>query len=286
MPADRAESTPAQHTPVEPLPAAPGFVDAAREIGIEFEPADVERLGHFLALMLEANKTTNLTAITDPTEAWRKHILDAIALVPVIETIAGERKEPPAEAGGATSAPSAHTEGVQANLRVIDVGSGGGVPAIPLAIVMPHVQFTLVESTGKKVEFLRHVAKTIRLKNVTIMNARAEAMGQDHKVHRERYDIATARALGHLTIIAELLGPLVKPRGYVVAIKGAKADQELTESARALGLIGLRHAQTMDTPTGRLVLLEKTTRTPKSYPRRDGEPARAPLKNLAEKRRP
>lgn len=232
------------------------FLVGAAELGVEFEPSDVDRLGRFLARLLHANQTTNLTAITDPAAAWMKHILDAMTLVPVVasmEPAAGER------------------------VRVIDVGSGGGVPALPLAIVLPGVDFTLVEATGKKAAFLRETAEAIGLGNVSVLQDRAERIGQDHKVHRERYDAATARALGHLAVVAELCGPLVRPGGYVLAVKGARAEAELEESAKALGMVGLRHSETILTPTGRIVVLEKTIRTPRGYPRKDGEPARLPL---------
>lgn len=263
------------------------FLDGAAALGVEFEPGDVERLGRFLALLLDANATTNLTAITDPAEAWRKHLLDAVTLVPVVAA-AGEGAGEPAVSApppeGTAPDSSTPTTGPESapppgpwSLRLVDIGSGGGVPAIPLAIVMPHVHVTLVEATGKKVEFLRRAAKALGLPNVEVIQGRAEGLGQDHKGHREGYDVATARALGHLAVVAELAGPLVRPRGYVVAVKGAKAEQELTEAGKALGLIGLRHAQTVETPTGRLVVLEKTIRTPRLYPRRDGEPARVPL---------
>ena len=277
--------------PEGPLTPPEGFVSDAAAVGIEFEPGDVDRLGLFLALLLEANKSTNLTAITEPAEAWRKHILDAITLVPVVASLGSHegteerrhegtevlRHEEKAKATPAGSDTSSLRASVPSSLSLIDVGSGGGVPAIPLAIVMPDVRFTLVEATKRKVEFLRHAAKTLKLKNVEILLARAEALGQDHKGHREKYDAAMARALGHLAIVCELCGPLVKPRGVVIAVKGAKADQELEESKKALGEIGLRHAQTLETPTGKLVLLEKTIRTPRMYPRRDGEPARVPI---------
>ncbi|MFN7022202.1 MAG: 16S rRNA (guanine(527)-N(7))-methyltransferase RsmG, partial [Phycisphaerales bacterium] len=220
----------------------------------------LERLGRFMDLLLTANKTTNLTAITDPAAAWMKHIFDAMTLVPVVASFTDD--SPPA-AGART--------------RVIDIGSGGGVPAIPLAVVLPEIDFTLLEATGKKVTYLRETVAALGLRNVTVLNGRAEALGQDHKVHRERYDLATARALGHLAVVAELCGPLVRPGGLVLAVKGAKAEQELAEAAKALGEIGLRHAETVATPTGRLVVLEKTIRTPRLYPRRDGEPARLPL---------
>lgn len=251
----------------EPLPPPASFLEAARALGIEFDPGDVEQLGRFLALLLETNKSFNLTAITDPEEAWTRHILDALTLVPLLSQLGGD-------------------DGSPAPLRVVDVGSGGGVPGLPLAIVMPGVRFTLVEPTGKKAAFLRKAAEALGLTNVTVIQGRAEVLGQDHKgtergdglgAHREGYDAATARALGHLATVVELCAPLVKPGGLVLAVKGAKADQEVEEAGKAIGLVGARHAGTVDTPTGRIVVLEKATRTPRLYPRRDGEPKRAPL---------
>lgn len=238
-------------------PPTPAFLAAAEDLGIAFEPTDLPRLQQFLELLLTVNQSTNLTAITDPGEAWMRHILDALTLIPALASIE----------------PSEH----RAHVSVVDVGSGGGVPAIPLAIVMPEVRFTLVEATGKKVAFLRSAAAALALENVTVLQDRAERLGQDHKAHREKYDAAMARAVGHLAVLAELCGPLVRPAGFVLAVKGAKAEQELEEAAKAFGLIGLRHAETIATPTGRIVVLEKSTRTPRTYPRRDGEPARTPL---------
>jgi len=286
--------------PIITLPPPPEFLVAAGELGIEFEPDDVPRLGRYLQMLLEANRTTNLTGITDPAEAWRKHILDALALVPLIASFAADRQnrdreaadptsgdiETPSDAGEpsdlTTPGPLPHGRGSDGRgstpLSLIDIGSGGGVPAIPLAIVLPDLRVTLVEATGKKVDFLRRVIADLKLKNTRVIQGRAETLGQDHRLHREHYDLATARALGHLNIVIELLGPLIRPHGLLLAIKGGKADQELGESKKALGLIGLKHLQTVDTPTGRVVTLDKTTRTPRLYPRRDGEPARAPLK--------
>lgn len=249
----------------EALTPTPEFLELAAGLGIEFEPGDLEKLGLFLALLLETNRTTNLTAITDPAQAWVKHIFDAITLVPVVASI-----EP--------------AEGAKA-VRIIDVGSGGGVPAIPLAIVLPDVRFTLLEATGKKVEFLTAAAAALGLKNVEVLQGRAETVAHyrgsktDGRINsrREVYDAAMARALGHLAVVAELLAGFVRPDGFVLAVKGAKADQELAESAKALGLLGLRHTETVQTPTGRIVVLEKTSRTPRDYPRKDGEPARKPI---------
>jgi 16S rRNA (guanine527-N7)-methyltransferase len=176
-------------------------------------------------------------------------------------------------------------EGGTSHLRIIDVGSGGGVPALPLAIVMPGANFTLLEATGKKVEFLKSAAKALALRNVEVVQGRAETVAHhrgsknDGRVNarREAFDVAIARALGHLAVVAELLGAFVRPGGFVLAVKGARAEQELEEGAKAIGVMGLRHAETVQTPTGRLVVLEKTTRTPRDYPRKDGEPSRKPI---------
>lgn len=268
------------------------FPEQVRALGVEFETGDLDRLGHFLGLLLEANESFNLTAITDPAEAWRRHILDAMTLVPVLASIA--ESSPPAQdaAEGAHESGSEPVQGQRLTWAaresgasagaggkgggVIDIGSGGGVPALPLAIVLPDFRFTMVESTGKKAQYLDRTAKALNLSNARVLNDRAENLGQSRE-HRERYDVAMARALGHLAVVCELCAPLVRPGGVVVAVKGQKADQELAESKRALGWLGLRHVETIDTPTGRLVILEKTTRTPRTYPRKAGEPARVPL---------
>lgn len=259
---ERKPPTPAS-MPLGALTPTPEFLAAAGNLGIAFEPGDLDLLGRFLAMMLETNKTTNLTAITDPAQAWLKHILDALTLVPAIASI----EQPPA------GEPNLDDIGPS----LIDIGSGGGVPALPLAIVMPKLRVTMVESTNKKADFLEGVARELHLPNTRVLRSRAEVIGHERREHRELYDFATARALGHLAIVAELCGPLVRPGGVVIAVKGQKADQELEESRKALGLLGLRHVETADTPTGRLVILEKTTRTPRTYPRRVGEPARVPL---------
>lgn len=248
----------------EALHPTPEFLAAAERAGVAFDPGDVERLGRFLALLLETNRVMNLTAITEPAEAWRKHVLDALTLLPVLAEL-GEGRE-------AGSGP----------MRVIDVGSGGGVPGIPLAVCMPEVRFTLLEPTGKKAAFLARAvgdeaAGGLGLKNVEVVCDRAERIGRDTARHREGYDAAVVRAVGPLAVIAELAGPLVKVGGVMLAIKGAKAEEELEAARGALAAVGLEHDRTIETQTGRVVVLSKTARTPRAYPRVDGEPKRKPL---------
>ncbi len=227
------------------------FAEAAEAYGIEFDAGDLERLGEFLSLLLEANTRFNLTAVTDPDEAWVKHVFDSLTLLPYVVS---------AEAG-----------------HVIDVGSGGGLPGVPLAIALPEVDFTLLEATGKKADFLRDVAERMDLANVDVISDRAETIAHDLENHREQYDLVLARAVGRLVVLAELAVPLARVGGHVAAIKGAKASQEIEEAAGALRLLHSGVVETTRTPTGTIVLIEKLRRTAKRYPRRPGEPKRAPL---------
>ncbi len=227
------------------------FNSRAEAIGLAFDEGDVARLARYLELLLEANTRFNLTAITDPAEAWTRHILDSLALVPLLAS---------AEARSA-----------------IDIGSGGGLPGIPLAIVMRDVQFTLLEATGKKARFLEETAAALELKNVLVINDRAETLGQDHKSHREHYDVVLARAVGRLSVLLELTVPLARIGGHVLAMKGAQAESEIAEAKQALYML---HAHVIDrhvTPTGVVVVIEKQRKTPRIYPRAPGEPKRAPL---------
>lgn len=227
------------------------FLREAEAYGIAFDPGDVDRLGTYLAMLLDANTRFNLTAITAPDEAWIKHIFDSLTLLPYI-----------------TSADAS---------RVIDVGSGGGLPGLPLAITLPDVSFTLLEATGKKAKFLVEVADALELKNVTVVSERAETVGRDREHHRERYDAVTARAVGKLATLIELTAPLARVEGHVLAIKGARADEEIGAARNALYRLHCKVVDTHRTTTGTIVVIEKLRKTPKLYPRRPGEPRRAPL---------
>lgn len=239
--------------PPEALAVPEGFSAACEAMGVVFDPGDVEKLGLYLALMLETNRTTNLTAITDPSEAWTRHIQDSLTLLALLADL---------------------PEGS----RVIDVGSGGGCPGVPIAVCMPGLKVTLLEATGKKVEFLERVVRELGLANVTVLNGRAESFGAFKSPHREAYDAAVARAVGPLGVVAELTVPFVKPGGQVLLIKGQKAEEELEQGAGALHVLKVVHGGTVETPTGRIVVIDKPGPTPRIYPRRDGEPKRAPLR--------
>ncbi len=227
------------------------FLEAAGGLGISFDAGDLQQFGRYLSLLSEANRSFNLTRITEPGAMWERHILDSLTLLPMLAEL-------------------------PAGARVIDVGSGGGAPGIPLAIALPELVFVLVESVGKKAVFLHETVEALGLGSVAVENARVEALGRDAG-HREVYDAATARALGAMRVAAELVTPLVKVGGSAYFIKGQKAAEEIEAAKKALHMLHTPVAGVVDTPTGKIVVLDKPRKTPGVYPRRAGEAKREPL---------
>ncbi len=167
--------------------------------------------------------------------------------------------------------------------RLIDIGSGGGFPGLPLAIALPTWDITLVEATSKKVEFLEHVIALLHLDNASALQSRAENLAHDH-THRERYDVATARALAPLSTLVELCLPFVRNGGILIAPKSTDAEREAQEASRALAVLGGEVQDITRPPSGTpipashsLVIIRKVAPTPHRYPRRNGVPARQPL---------
>ncbi|UCD76297.1 MAG: 16S rRNA (guanine(527)-N(7))-methyltransferase RsmG [Phycisphaerales bacterium] len=234
-----------------PVPVPDDLVAEAGSLDIAFDPGDLDRLSRYLAMLFHANRHMNLTAVRDADEAWMRHIFDSLTLVPYIASADAK--------------------------CVIDVGSGAGLPGMVLAIAMPQVRFTLLESTGKKARFLEAVARVLDLDNIAVVNDRAESVGRDRANHREKYEIVTARAVGGLPVLLELTIPLAVMGGHVLAVKGRRAKEEINSAQAALRLLHARVVDTVRTPTGTIVIVEKQRRTPRVYPRSPGEPKRAPL---------
>lgn len=247
-----------------------GWVERAAQLGVVFEAGDVERLGRYLGLLLATTTVMNLTATKDAGEAWDRHVLDSLTLLPVLgEAEIAEGRE---------------------RLRVLDVGSGGGLPGLVLACVMPGADFVLLDSTEKKCRFLKHAAGELGLLNVEVVHARAEEAGHDRGTRvdsggvsrregtmRDGFDVVTARAVGGLATLSELTVPFARVGGLCALIKGQKAEEELAAAKAGLHLLLASHAGTVETPTGRVVVLEKRRATPRMYPRANGEPKRKPL---------
>lgn len=233
------------------------LLDGAPRIATMLADDFPERAEAYAALLLEANQRMNLTRVTEPYEVARLHLLDAVAAVHWLDT------------SGATGA--------------LDLGSGGGVPGIPLALARPEVHWTLVDSVRKKAEVLRAFAEALGLRGMSVLAERAEVLGRS-PMHRERYGFVTARAVAALPVLAELALPLVALDGTFVAWKGplAEADEEVTRgkaAAQQLGAGELRIWPANEPVLGghTFVLIGKHRPTPARYPRRPGEPARRPL---------
>lgn len=210
---------------VAPLAPPADFEARASELGVSLDGAAVGKLGAYLALLLAMNEQMNLTAVSKPEDAWSRHVLDALSLAPRLLDM-------------------------PAGARVLDVGSGGGVPGIPLAIARPDVHVTLLDSTEKKVAFLRAAAAQLGLTNVEAVCGRAERVDVD-----EPFDVVTARAVAKLSELLPWTARFAKKGGRLLFIKGARAEIELEEAATALRRFRCVHEGTVVTPTGRIVTL-------------------------------
>lgn len=208
------------------------------------EPGELEaRLRRYLELLLEANRTLNLTAVREPVAAWEKLIVGSLVAL-----------EAHAFAG---------TE------RVADIGSGGGLPGIPLKLALPGIRLTLVESDLKKAAFLRSVVEAMELPEVSVEARRAEELGREPR-HRDGYDVVVTRAAAKAPVAAEYCLPLVRPGGALLALA---RWNDWREASRAVGQLGGRLAG----DRAGVVVVSKLRPTPADFPRRVGVPGKRPL---------
>jgi len=233
------------------------LIHAAGELfGIHLTGRQAIALVTFERELLAWNGKFNLTAIRDSQGIRTKHFLDSFSCVLAWNGV------PPRS--------------------LIDVGTGAGFPGIPLKILYPAMRLTLVESVGKKAEFCRHVARTLKLEAVEILHARAEDVGQ-MSVHREKYEWAVARAVANLPVLVEYLLPLVQVGGAILAQKGQSGPTEAHKAEKALRMLGgemqqLIHVNLPGVAEDRyLVVAKKLAATPKAYPRKPGIAAKKPL---------
>ena len=235
----------------------------ARNLGLDLTPKQLAAFDLYRHDLQAWNQRMNLTAIDDTEGILVRHFLDSLSCV------LGFRQS---EAGRSV-----------AGTRLIDIGAGAGFPGLPLKIVCPSIQLTLVEATAKKVRFLEHLREQLALDGITIINGRAEELGQD-PAHREGYDWAVARAVAEMPVLAELTLPFARIGGLVVAMKAATAEAEAAAAGHAMALLGGELAKIIPlqlpglAEERRLVVVRKTACTPAAYPRRAGMPAKRPLK--------
>lgn len=220
------------------------------QLGLELTPETQQKLCAFGEAVIRQNEVMNLTAITEPSQVAKLHLLDSISLL----TLANLRGK-----------------------RMIDVGCGAGFPGVPVKIACPEVKLTLLDSLGKRMAWLEQILPQLGVE-AECVTARAE---EAVLTRREQYDIATSRAVARLNILLELTAPYVKVGGFVLAMKGAAAREELDEAKNAIRKLGLKLEKVaefpMDGTAHAVIVLRKVAPTPPQYPRRYAKIKQAPL---------
>ena len=233
----------------------------AEENNIDLSEKQLSQFDAFRTCLMEKNKVMNLTAIREPEDIEIKHFIDSLTSVNLIKELKGEK------------------------FSLVDLGTGGGFPGIPLKIVFPEADFTLVDSVGKKINFVNEAIETLGLKKIKGVASRAEDLGRGKK--RESFDLCTSRAVAKMEVLLEYCLPLVKVGGYCILYKNADFEEELKDGKRALKILGGRVAKTekFELPKGAgsrgLIVIRKEKAAPVQYPRRPGKPSKSPIKNLS-----
>ena len=231
-------------------------------VTFNFDSLSSEQTARFDALtkLLQThNQTHNLTRIIDDLEIRQRHYCDSLIAVDIIKRL--------------------HAE---SHCSIIDIGSGAGFPALPLAVALPNAFVTSVEATGKKVTFQQTASAELDLKNFTPINARAEELAAEKK-YRGKFDFAVSRAVADLAVLCELSLPFVRPGGFFLAWKGKKAAEELTNAQTAIKALGAQLAEVVPyTLTDaaddfKIIVIKKTAPTPFKYPRQYNAIKRSPL---------
>ncbi|MFT7585765.1 MAG: 16S rRNA (guanine527-N7)-methyltransferase [Cellvibrionaceae bacterium] len=231
--------------------------DYSKHFNIVLTAEQLEQFAIYERLLLEWNSRMNLTAVRDSAGIQLRHFLDSLSggLIPAID---------------------------QNSLSLIDVGTGAGLPGLPLKIVYPQIQLTLTDSVARKTRFLEAVVAELGLQHVSVLAERAETLGQLAE-HREQYDIALARSVAFMPVLLEYLLPLTKIGGRAICFKGDNAKTEYGDGEFARGILGGGEPDfiEVDLPEHErlhyLVIYHKLAPTPTDYPRRPGRPLKKPL---------
>lgn len=234
------------------------LAEGAKEIGVSLAPPQLDQFEAYFRELADWNRRMNLTSVVEYEDVQIKHFLDSLTVILGVP-------------GGLASLES-----------VVDVGAGAGFPGFPLKLAFPHLRLALVESVGKKAEFLRHVVSVLGLSGVDVYTGRAESLAHEATL-REAFDLVATRALAGLSVLLEYTLPFCREGGVMVALKHGGIDAELAGAGHALevlgGRIGKSHlVEVTGLTDNRIVVsVEKVRSTPERYPRRPGIPSKRPL---------
>ena len=230
------------------------FIEEMAKYDLKLNVEQTEQFFKYMNLLLEWNEKMNLTAITEPKEVILKHFVDSLTI----------------------------SKYIHENSNVIDVGTGAGFPGVPLKIAKPLANITLLDSLNKRLNFLNEVINQLKLQKIQTEHYRVEEAGQNKKF-REKFDIATSRAVANLRVLSEYMLPLVKVGGKCIAMKGSEIEQELEESEKAISILGgkIERVEKLVLPgtdmNRNIVIIEKIKTTPQKYPRKPGTPSKEPI---------
>ena len=234
------------------------FVQELSKRNFKLNENQINQFNQYFTSLIETNKKVNLTRITEKDEVYLKHFWDSITPLFTFGSV------------------------LKGADTLCDVGAGAGFPSIPLKIMLPELKVTIVDSLGKRLNFLQGLITQLNLKNVTLVHGRAEDVGQN-KQYREQFDVVTARAVANMAVLSEYCLPLIKESGNFIALKGPKAEDELKSARKALKVLGGKVIAVKELQLPRsteertLILIEKVQATPKKYPRQAGTPHRKPI---------
>lgn len=233
------------------------LIGGARKLGINLSPRQITQFQTYFEELTDWNQRFNLTAIVDYQEVQIKHFLDSLTIGLAFDTNVS-------------------------SLRLLDVGSGAGLPGLPLKIVWPQIDLTLLESVSKKTKFLQHIVAKLGLDKVEVINGRAEEIGHWPR-YREQFDVVVSRGVAALATLSELCLPFCRIAAIFIAQKKGDLQQELAQASKALSLLGgelkeIKQVQLPELADQRcLIITEKIAATPSLYPRRPGVPGKRPL---------
>lgn len=234
------------------------FIQELQKLNISLTNEQIDQFEKYYLFLIQYNQKVNLTRITEKEEVYLKHFYDSI-LIYKLWPYFGKDK-----------------------VNLCDVGSGAGFPSIPLKIIFPNLKVTIVDSLNKRIMFLNELCKQLNLKYVSLVHGRAEEVGHN-TIYRKSFDVVTGRALAKLSVMNELCLPLVKVGGFLIAMKGQKAEEEIKGATNSLNVLGGQLEKVdkfylFNTDNQRNnILIKKVKETPKKYPRKAGTPNRHPL---------
>ena len=232
------------------------FYNLLAEQNLPLSDQQKKQFERYFELLVEWNEKINLTAITDKEEVYLKHFYDSIA--PILQGLIPNE-----------------------TIKLLDIGAGAGFPSLPMKILYPQLDVTIIDSLNKRINFLQLLAQELDLDGVHFYHGRAEDLAQD-KNFRAQYDFVTARAVARMQVLSELTIPYLKVGGKLLALKASNAPEELFEAKNALNLLFSKVEDNLsyDLPNGDpryITVVEKKKETPNKYPRKAGMPNKRPL---------